>query len=145
MASASFSIDGTSVPQTTGVAVSTSYDATVALTLDSVTGAAAISWSVVGVSGPEIATPTITAAGTPLGASASFTVGSDQSDGLGVAYGVRCRVTDGTGQVVEAFGIVGVENDAGDVPFIAGEGLSWRHPTMGWCPQLNAILARISP
>lgn len=142
MTSSAFSINSTSVPQSTGLAVSTTYGATATLTLDSTVGASTISWSIVGVSGPAIATPTITPSGTPLGSTATFTIGSDQSDGLGVAYGVRCRVTDSARTVYDAYGIVGVPNNAGDVPFVAGEAYNWRHPTQGWCPQVNIIAAR---
>lgn len=140
MASAAFTIDSTAVPQSSGEAVATSYGATVSLALSSVVGANSIRWTIVGTSAPDVATPTITPAGVPLGATATFTVGADAGYGDGVAYAVRCQVRDGGGGMVESFGIVGVRNSAGVVPAVAGEEGSWRHETHGWTDLLNQAL-----
>ena len=140
MASAAFTIDSTAVPQSSGEAVATSYGATVSLALSSVVGANSIRWTIVGTSAPDVVTPTITPAGVPLGATATFTVGADAGYGDGVAYAVRCQVRDGGGGMVESFGIVGVRNSAGVVPAVAGEEGSWRHETHGWTDLLNQAL-----
>jgi hypothetical protein len=144
MTSAAFSIDGTSVPQVTGLPVTTTYGATVALAITSVVGAVSIDWSIVGVSAPTVATPTITRAGTPLGATATFTVCSDPGTGSGVCYGVRCRVTDGAGQVFDHYGLVGVAATVGFIPFVAGESGTWAHATMGWTPRMNALITALA-
>ena len=144
MTSAAFSIDGTSVPQATGLPVTTTYGATVALAVTSVVGAVSIAWSIVGVSAPTVATPTITPAGTPLGATASFTVCADPGTGSGVCYGVRCRITDGAGQVFDSYGLVGVAATVGFIPFVAGESGTWAHPTMGWTPRMNALITALA-
>lgn len=132
MASAAFSINSTSVPQSTGIAVSTTYGATVTLTLDDITGASAIAWTIVGVNDPGTSVPTITRSGTPLGSTATFTAGADPMNGKGVSYNIRCRVTDGNRTTYDHYGVVGVPNAGGFVPFAAGEDLNARHATMGW-------------
>jgi hypothetical protein len=144
MTSAAFSIDGTSVPQATGLPVTTTYGATVALAITSVVGAVSVDWSIVGVSAPTVATPTITRAGTPLGATATFTACADPGDGGGVCYGVRCRVTDGAGQVFDSYGLVGVAATVGFIPFVAGESGTWAHATMGWTPRMNALITALA-
>lgn len=137
MASSAFSINSISVPQSTGIAVSTTFGATVTLTIDSITGASSIAWSIVGVNDPSTSVPTITASGTPTGATATFTAGSDPGNGKGLSYLIRCRVTDGNGQRYYSYGVVGVKNAGGFVPFAAGEDLNGRHPTMGWTVGAN--------
>jgi hypothetical protein len=144
MTSAAFTINGTAVPQSTGLAVQTTYATAVQLALASVRGAVSIDWSIAGVSGTGFAAPTITAAGSPPGATASFTTGADPGNGSGVGYGVRCAVTDARGSVYEAHGVVGVPSTIGRVPLVPGEGASWRHPTMGWVPEYNASLVAVA-
>lgn len=138
MTSADFSINGTEVPIATGLAVSSTYGSTVSLALLDVSGAAAIDWAVLGVSGTDIAVPTVSKTGVPLGATASFAIPSDNGKGFGVSYDVRCRVTDGNGDRVESHGIVGVPNAGGAVPLAAGEEIA-RHPTLGWTVFVNQM------
>jgi hypothetical protein len=138
--SAAFSIEGTTVPTTTGLAVSVAYSATVDLALLSTTGAGSIDWAIVGSSDPALTTPTITKAGSPLGATASFAFPANTLGGTqGAAYGIRCTVTDGNGDTAVAYGIVGAPNGSGIVPLVAGE-RNWRHATHGWILALNQML-----
>ncbi len=137
MTSAAFTINGSAVPQTTGIPVIAAYGSTVTLALSSVVGANSIQWAIAGTSGSTVTAPNITRAGSPLGATATFTFGADPGDGGGMAYGVRCRVTDGAGVTYESHGMVGAADVAGFVPLAIGEDNGWRHATAGWLPAMN--------
>jgi hypothetical protein len=134
MASAAFAIDGTAVPKSDGKAVEVEYGDTVNLALASTVGAETIEWSILGTNSPNVSTPSVTRAGTPLGATASFTVGTDSGTGFGICYGVRCKVTDGGGTVTYGYGVVGVPAAYGEPPHVDNEEL-WRHATHGWLPK----------
>lgn len=142
MASADFTIDGNSLPG----AVSTTYGATVDLALVSTSGVRTIAWSIVGVSASGTAEPTITPAGAPSGATASFAMPSDPGGGLGRSFLVECRInggvdSEGTTQAAYTVrGIVGAPNDAGLIPVPVGEYLE-RDATQGWTDIFNAALA----
>lgn len=136
MASAQFSVNG-SVP-TDAVAVAAS--STVNLALTSTTGVRTVAWSVVGAHA-NVAYPTITPAGSPSGATASFAmpVGASQ------CYRIQCVINggiEGTESVAAytATALVGVVNAAGNVPFALGEELE-RDTGYGWVGALNTALS----
>lgn len=139
MASAAFTINGGSSPQ------SAAASSTVALALTSVTGVRLIEWSIVGWSDSAQSAPTITPAGTPSGATATFSLGTESVAGLGVSYVVQCRINGGVddaGQVVSSYtvtGIVGILNRNGYLPFAVGEKLE-RNATHGIANDMNAQL-----
>lgn len=140
MTSAAFTVNATAVPRNSGAAIDTTYGGTVSLALASTVGVETVTWYIAGVSGPSVASPTISRSGTPLGATATFTVGADPGDGAGIAYGIRCDVRDGNGTLYQSYGVVGVPNVAGGVPLVAGEDGAWRHATLGWTPVFNTAL-----
>lgn len=138
MASANFTINGSSLPG----AVTVLYGATVSLALVSASGVRSIAWSIVGVSKSGQASPAITPAGSPSGATATFTMPADPGGGLGRSFLVQCVVNGGVddeGTVQSAYtvrGIVGAENDAGVLPLVAGEYLE-RDAVQGWTDIVN--------
>jgi hypothetical protein len=71
-------------------------------------------------------------------------MGSDQSDGAGVAYGVKCVVRDAFGNQSASYGIVGVPSASGRIPGVSGEEL-WRHATHGYTELLNSMVAASLP
>jgi hypothetical protein len=141
MASASFTVN--SGDPAGGVAVAAS--STVDLALVSVAGCRVITWSVEGNHSEDATNPTITAAGSPTGATASFPMPA----GAGQAYIVQCKVNAGVdelGRVVEAQtfrALVGVNDDAGLLPFAAGE-TTERSATHGWVPALNGATSGLA-
>jgi hypothetical protein len=140
MASAAFTTNGGASPQTT------TSGATVNLALTSVTGSGPIVWSIIGHSDSTKTTPTIVAAGSPLGATASFTM-STPTGTRGVSWIVQCRIqggVDSTGAAVAAYtatAIVGVLNAAGILPFCTGETLE--RGTSGIADDVNAVFAGV--
>lgn len=139
MASAAFTINGVAVPRSDGVAVSLVSGENICSLVD-VSGAAAISWDIVGLSDSDVVAPSLTIGGTPFGRTATFTRPdvSSLNAGRGVGYGIRCKVTDANGTEYTAFGVCGVTNSNGVVPGVAGEEEGWRHATLGWTPNYNA-------
>jgi hypothetical protein len=137
--SAAFSINSTNVPTSSGAAVESDYGSTVTLALLSTTGAVSIDWTIAGSSDPDLSTPSITKAGSPIGATATFTFPATEQGIRGAAYMVKATVTDGNGDTATAFGIVGVPNGAGVVPMVAGETTA-RHATHGWSQIVNDVL-----
>jgi hypothetical protein len=140
MASAAFTVNG-SAP--TG-AVAVAAESSVALALASTTGLSSVAWSIAGSHSSSASNPTITAAGTPTGATASFTMPAGDSQ----CYLVKCVVNGGVdleGNVISeatATALVGVEAPWGYVPFCSGESTE-RDATHGWVPELNAALEAI--
>lgn len=124
--SAAFTIDGTAVPGE----VETTFGSSVALALTSTTGVLSVEWAIIGLSANLTTAPTVTYAGTPSGATASFTADADQGDGQGVGYAIRCTVSDGK-NTATSYGVVGVPASYGRVPPIANERLA-RDATQGW-------------
>lgn len=143
MTSAAFTINSTTVPQSNGDAVETSSGGTVSLAVTDTTGANSIVWDVVGTSDPDVAAPTITTAGVPDGATATFIMPGEPSLSMGSAVGVRCRVEDDAGNTYDHHGVVGVPNNASLVPLCAGE-KTWRHATHGWLKQVNSSLLTLT-
>lgn len=135
MASATFKVNGT-VP--TG-AVSVSYGDTITLALVITIGAASIVWDVVGRSHTDSALPTITPAGSPVGATATFTFRSAPGDSAGRSYRVRCTVTDGNGNSGSSVAVIGVLGSSGVVPFCHGE-TTERNAELGWAGDMNAAI-----
>lgn len=133
---ASFTVDGNANP----AAHETTYGATVNLALVDVTDAGQISWSIDSVSKSDQTKPTITEAGAPTGATASFPMPADPGDGEGRAFRIKVTVTNQLGTDTK-YGIVGAVNSAGRVPFVAFEELD-RHAVYGWVDELNAMNAQ---
>lgn len=123
-------------------AVAVGPGSVVTLAVQSLTGINGIVWSVVGNDKATRVNPTITPAGSPPGATATFNMPGDAGDGLGQGYAIQCVASDGaspanTSTTVE---IVGIANMAGFVPFTAGEDLA-RDSTYGWGLSVNRLLA----
>lgn len=137
MASADFTINGSTCPPELAVSASS----TVTLALISTSGARTIAWSIVGNHAEGVTNPTITPAGTPSGATATFAIPS----GAGQAYLVQCVINGGvdeTGQEVTNYtktAIVGVLSaTTGLVPFVNGEVFE-RSATHGYTEALNGL------
>lgn len=133
-ASAAFSVEGSTPTGAVAVAASSTVD----LALLSTSGVNTVAWSIVGNHSSAASNPTITPAGSPSGATASFVMPA----GAGQAYLVQCVVNGGVDANGDADAaltkrhIVGVNNAAGFVPFCVGEELE-RQATHGWTEELN--------
>lgn len=138
MASASFTVNGAAVDGAVAVEESTTVDLAIASTV----GVRTVSWSIVGNHSPDATNPTITSAGSPSGATASFAMPA----GAGQAYLVQCQVNAGVDELnrpvaAQTFrAVVGVYNEAGLVPFACGETIE-RSSTHGWIEALNEMSA----
>lgn len=139
--SAEFSVNGSS---SASIAHSVAYGATVTLALLSTSGANSISWSVDGVSHASMTAPVITAAGSPVGATATFVMPADPGDIQGRAVRIKALITDSANTQSVAYRVIGVPNSYGLIPGTAGEELA-RHPTMGWTELFNGAMARGVP
>jgi hypothetical protein len=137
VASASFTVN-TVAHDSTAHAVA--YASTVNLALVSTVGVNTITWSIVSTSISGLAIPTITPAGSPLGATASFAMPADPSDNLGRSFIVKCHVIDNAGNALDAYAVVGAVNVRDIVPFCVDE-LNYRNSTHGWAEDLNLALA----
>ncbi len=137
MASAAFNVNG--VLHSTS-AHSVSYSATVNLALVSTLGVNTITWSIAGTSLPGMASPTITPAGSPSGATASFSFMATPGDDVGRALTVKCKVIDNARNELIAYAVIGVVGAAGNVPFVAGE-VDYRSSTHGVGGDMNAAIA----
>jgi len=133
--SAAFTINGTAVP----ASVSAAYTSTVTLALTSLSDVHTVQWSIPGTSKSTQTAPTITPAGVPSGATATFALPADPGDGLGRSFLVKCLVSDTKGRALSAYGIVGTVNSQGRMPFAAGEELA-RQATHGWTDDINSVL-----
>lgn len=123
-------------------AVAVAPGSIVTLAVQSLTGINGIVWSVAGNDKATRVNPTITPAGSPPGATATFNMPGDAGDGLGQGYAIQCVASDGaspanTSTTVE---IVGIANMSGFVPLTAGEDLA-RDATYGWGLSVNRLLA----
>jgi hypothetical protein len=136
--SAEFSVEG----DDSVIAHEVAYAQTVDLALLSTSGARTIAWSIAGTSHSSMASPTITPAGSPTGATASFAMPADPADGEGRSVVVKCLLTDNSGATAVAYRVVGVPNNAGRVPFAVGEE-NYRNATHGWTEEMNALLATV--
>jgi hypothetical protein len=148
MASAAFTIQGSASP------VSVSGGTTVTLALVSIVGVGVIEWAIIGQSLSTVVTPTITPAGSPLGATATFRIpnhgdgGAPWTAALGVSFLVQCRINSGrdaTRAVVPSYtatGLVGVLNSANILPFSFGETFE-RNATTGIANDLNSAISLI--
>lgn len=131
-ASATFTVNSTATTE----AVAVSASSTVNLALVSTTGVDVVQWSIVGNHAPGLTNPTITAAGSPNGATATFPMPA----GVGQSYLVKCVVNPGRDDEDSKTAMVGVLNASGRIPFALGEELE-RHATYGWTVPLNQISA----
>lgn len=140
MASADFTVNGATCPPEASVA----YGETV--TLAALSNSFNTSeWRIVGTDRPETAIPTIVPGGSPLGETATFVVGVDPGDGLGISYLLERKVNGG----VNAAGqydsdlvkraLIGVGNTNGLIPAAVGEKFE-RSATHGWTEVLNQAL-----
>ncbi len=135
--SADFTVNGNANPARHSAA----YASTVNLALASLDGVAAVEWSIVGTSKSDQAVPTLTLGGVPLGATATFALPADPSDGLGRAFRIRCLVSSQY-DTAESYGVVGVLNVAGLLPACVGEQLD-RDATHGITDDFNQALATL--
>lgn len=120
------------------------YGGAVALALVDLNDAKSIEWSIAGSSKSGESDPSITPAGAPLGATATFPVPSNPGDGLGRSWIVKCRVESlANGTSVTQYRVVGVPNGAGFVPLATGEEL-YRNATHGWTEEFNQALAGVT-
>lgn len=139
--SAAFTVEGDANPAAHHVA----YGSTVDLALTSTDGATSIVWEIMGCSEPTEPIPTLTTAGSPSGATASFTFPADSGDTLGRTFLVRCVVSnqvrgaDGAYQQAIEYAVIGAENSQGELPIVPGE-KNYRHSTHGWAPEINRAL-----
>lgn len=139
--SPSFTVNGVAIPGEFKVA----YGSTVSLALASTSGLRGSPvWSIVGNDKSTRTNPTITAAGSPSGATASFTMPADPGDGLGMCFIVKCVVNGGkdtngdTQSSYTATAVVGVVNSAGRLPFAYGEETE-RSVIYGYVEALNQM------
>lgn len=133
--SAEFSVESSTAIQAHSVAYGTTVDLA-ALSLSFRT----IAWEITSSSKSGTTTPTITLAGTPTGATASFPQVADPGDGLGRSWIVKCTQTDSQGNQAVAYRVVGTVNSQGYVPIAADEE-NYRSLTHGWCEVINQMLA----
>lgn len=138
MTSASFSIEGTTVP----AAVAVAYGATVDFVLLSTVGAKSIAWTIAGSSDSSYTNPTITPAGVPSGATASCPQIADPGTGLGASFLVKCVVTDSNNVTYTQYGVFGTANAAGRIPITCGEMLA-RDATHGWTEAINTAIGSL--
>lgn len=137
MASANFTVNGNATPPAIAVAADTLV--TLALTDTSFRTA---QWSIVGNHDSGATNPTITPAGTPLGATATFTMPNVAG---GQGFLVQVVVNNGVDDAgqeradLTKRAIVGVVSAAGEIPFVAGETYE-RDAVYGWTLVLNALL-----
>lgn len=136
---ASFTVNSSGLVQ----AHASSYGATVNLALSSLSEVSTIAWSIAGTSHSSMVSPTITPAGSPTGATASFAMPADPGDGQGRSVVVKCLVTDSRGQTASAYRVVGVANAAGQIPIAAGEE-NYRSSTHGWAEVLNSAFSSVA-
>jgi hypothetical protein len=135
MASAAFTVNGSATPPEKAVSASS----TVTLALVSTTGVRTVAWSFVGNSSSSLVNPTITPAGTPSGATATFPMPS----GSGQGYRIQCVINNGVDDAGVAqssytkTAIVGVVDGTGTIPFCVGETYE-RDATYGYIQTLNA-------
>ncbi len=138
MASANFTVNGLTTPPE----ISVSGSSTVNLALISTTGVRLVEWSVQGNHSSSAVNPTITSAGSPSGATASFTMPPGASQG----YLIQCKINGGvdeTGQEVSNYtkrAIVGVVGAATIIPFVVGETYE-RSSTHGYTERINTAIA----
>ena len=139
MASAAFTINGTAVP----CEVAVSAGAPISLALTSTDGAHEIAWSISASSetDPAFVAPTITASGAPLGATASFTMGSAPAHGRGIALIVTCTIRESNGTQHREHGVVGIVGTSGIVPLALQEQIA--RSRFGWLDWINSIAAGI--
>lgn len=136
MASAQFTVNGYAAIPAVAVAASS----VVTLALVSTDGVGGVEWSVIGNHSASAVNPTITPAGSPPGATATFTMPA----GAGQGYLIRCTVNGGKDEngpnaslVYEA--IVGVNTASGVIPFVHLE-TTQRHATHGYTLLMNSLL-----
>lgn len=134
MASSDFTIEGTAVP----AEVETTQGATINLALVSTSGVKTITWSIQSSSDDDVAVPTITPAGIPLGATATYTFPSEPV----FAHRIRCVTNAGMADESTSEGIVGTPSAAGLIPLTVDEELS-RDATMGWTRLINNLIVAV--
>ena len=127
-----FTVDGVALSG----AMEVEYAASVALAVVDTTGAHTIAWSVVGSSSSGLTDPTITPAGSPPGATASFPQVADPGTGQGASFGIKCLITDSAGKTDATIAVIGTKNEAGIVPGYGGEETE-RDSTHGWLDLVN--------
>src|SRR5574343_442869 len=140
MASSVFTVNGTTAP----CEVLTTWGGTVNLALVSTAGVTTISWSVESTSSAVITSPTITPAGSPSGATASFTfvdLSASVNGWRGGSVVVKCTINAGTSTESTTRAVVGVGRF---LPGCPGEEYA-RSATYGWGGALNLAVAQMQP
>lgn len=135
--SAAFTVNGAANP----AAHTAAYGSTVTLAIVSSAGANSIAFSIVAPSLSTEPIPTVTSAGSPTGATATFALPADPGDGLGRSFLVKCEVSNDS-ETVTAYGVVGAVNAAGILPVAAGEEIV--RSIYGWVDMLNSASAGAS-
>lgn len=134
MASANFTVNAAATPPAIAVAANTTV--TLALT-DS--AFRTVAWTIEGNHSPSASNPTITPGGSPLGATATFTMPNVPG---GQGFLVQAVVNNGRDDegaelsTLTKRAIVGVVGADGQIPFVAGE-ISERLDEYGWTVALN--------
>ena len=136
--SADFSVNASSAQEIHAV----EYGATVSLAILS-NAFHTIQWRISSTSHPDDVAPTITLAGAPSGATASFPMVADPGDGEGRSVIVSCTVSDQRGTTATATRKVSVANAAGRYAICVDEATEGS-ATHGWTPQINSLLAGVS-
>jgi hypothetical protein len=138
---ATFTVNGNAVSGAMAVAAGSA----VTLAVSNTSGINLVSWSVVGTDRASHASPTITASGSPPGASASFTMPADAGDGLGQGYIIQAIATDGgsPAQTSTFSAVIGVASANGIVPIAADE--ESERGTHGWIEAINSLMSGAEP
>jgi hypothetical protein len=140
-ASAAYSVNSSTPTGAVAVAASSTVD----LALLSTSGVNTVAWSIVGNHSSGAVNPTITPAGSPSGATASFPMPA----GAGQAYLVKCVVNGGVDANGDADAaltkqhIIGVNDSFARVPLATGETLE-RSATHGYTEHINDLATNFS-
>jgi hypothetical protein len=144
MATARFTINGVEGPATV------TAGSTVTIALLSVSGVRSVAWSFIGGSDSSKAAPTITPAGVPTGATASFTFNAGPLTS-GLTWVVKCVINGGVDDNLRAVNeytatnIVGVvnSNSVGLLPFAVNESFE-RDSSVGMITGINLALSAMN-
>lgn len=132
MSSTQFTVNGT---DTSPAEVIVAPGSVVSLAVDSLSGLDTIEWSVEASSDSDLAPPTITPAGTPSGATATFTI----DDTMGVAYRILCTGNGNTSSPIYARAVIGTPDVFGGAKLTLDEDDA-RDATDGWLETYNASI-----
>lgn len=141
MTSALFSVNGSTVQQAHAVA----FGGTASLAVANTAGVRQVEWTIAGTSRSGLASPVITAGGSPSGVTATFSMPADPLDGEGRSFLVECLVNGGrdangvSDPALRVRRVVGAASSAGYIPATVNE-RDERNATHGWLELLNGAL-----